>query len=334
VTSLRIVYFGTPEFAVPALRTLAMDSGFDVALVVTQGAKGPSPVERAANELGLPTYKPRTLRTPSSREPLIAAAADVFVVAAFGLILGRRTLALPRVGCVNLHPSLLPRYRGASPIMAAIERGDATSGVSLMAMDSGIDSGPVISQSVVVVGDDDTTELLSDRLASVGAAMAVRDIPVWTRGEIVAVPQSDRGATLTRTLTKADGWIDWRLPAANIERHIRAMWPWPRAWTTADDASIQIHAARVVAGAPGGRPGDVLESRKQLIVATGSDEALELLTVEPSGRRVMTAAAYLNGRRSPLTAMGRSGEPPPQPPLVVPVPGAPPAIELPESSCG
>jgi methionyl-tRNA formyltransferase len=314
---MRIVYFGTPEFAVPPLQALAADPTFDVALVVTQGARGLSPVERMANELDLPTYKPDSLRHAPAREPLIAAEADVFVVAAFGLILGRRTLEIPSFGSVNLHPSLLPKYRGASPIMAAIASGDNVTAVSLMVMDTGIDSGPVISQDAVVVYDNDTTETLSLRLALVGAAQAVRDIPRWGRGDLIATPQEDSGISLTRTLTKADGWIDWRRSAATIERQIRAMWPWPRAWTTVDDAPMQIHAARVFEGNPDLGPGEVAVDRRRIIVGCGNG-TLELLLVEPAGRRAMTAAAYLNGRRVPLKTLGQSGEPAPQPPLIVP----------------
>lgn len=313
---MRIVYFGTPEFAVPPLQALAADPAFDVALVVTQGANGLSPVERMAKELSLPSYKPDSLRDAAAREPLIAAGADLFVVAAFGLILGRRTLEIPVFGCVNLHPSLLPKYRGASPIMAAIESGDEGTGVSLMVMDTGIDSGPVISQASVVVNDNDTTESLSSRLALVGAAQAVRDIPRWVRGEITATPQANSGVSLTRTLTKADGWIDWKRPALAIERQIRAMWPWPRAWTTVDDTPMQIHAARVLGGHPELGPGEVAVDRRRIIVGCGNS-AIELLLVEPADRRAMTAAAYLNGRRTPLRALGESGEPAQQPPLIV-----------------
>jgi len=169
----------------------------------------------------------------------------------------------------------------------------------------------------VVVDNNDTAESLSRRLAQVGAAQAVRDIPLWVRGKLVAVSQTDSGVSLTRTLTKADGWIDWRLPAEAIERHVRAMWPWPRAWTTVDNAPIQIHGARVVAGDLTRSPGQVSVDRQRMVVACGQG-GLELLTVEPAGRRAMSASAYLNGRRTPLSVMGQSGEPPPRPPLIVP----------------
>jgi methionyl-tRNA formyltransferase len=316
---VRVVFFGTPEFAVPILQALAIDPTFVVTLVVTQGAKEPSPVERVAIESGLPVYKPDTLRDAASREPLVAAAADLFVVAAFGLIFRQRTLDIPRLGSVNVHPSLLPRYRGASPIMAAIAQGDGETGVSLTVMDAGIDTGAVISVERAVVADDDTTESLSARLAVIGGTQLIRDTPRWLRGEITAAPQSDGGASLTRLLTKADGWIDWRRPAVEIERHVRAMWPWPRAWTTVDGEPIQVHRAAVVAADSAGQnPGRVLSARRRLVVACG-EGALELVTVEPAGRRAMPAAAYLNGRRRPLAHLGDTGAPPPRPPLVVPV---------------
>ncbi len=316
---MRVVYFGSPEFAVPALRALAADDAFEVALVVTQGAKGASPVEIAANELGLPVYKPETLRDPASREPLSRSDADLFVVAAFGLIFGRKTLEIPRLGAINVHPSLLPKYRGASPIMAAIESGDEVTGVSLMVMDSGIDTGAVVSVEQVVVADDDTTSSLGQRLAEVAAWQAVRDIPRWANDELQAEPQPLTGASLTRPLTKADGWIDWTRHAVEIERHVRAMWPWPRAWTSVAESTIQIHEARVVDGNDLAiEPGTVISRRKQIVVACGTG-ALEVLTVEPAARRAMTAAAYLNGLRQPLTRLGDPAVAPAREPLIVPL---------------
>jgi methionyl-tRNA formyltransferase len=316
---VRIVFFGTPEFAVPTLRALAAHPAFDVALVVTQGAKGLSPVEQAAAEIGLPVYKPETMRDAASRQPLTDAAADLFVVAAFGLIFRQRTLDIPRLGAVNVHPSLLPKYRGASPIMAAIEAGDDETGVSLMLMDTGIDTGAVISVEPARIAGDDTTASLGARLAEIGAAQTVRDIPRWANGELAAAPQPETGASLTRLLTKADGWIDWNQSATAIERHVRAMWPWPRAWTTVDGNPLQVHQARIAADDGAGQaPGSVVAARRRVVVACGAG-ALELLIVEPAGRRAMTAAAYLNGRRAPLLRLGDLGTPGPQPPLIVPI---------------
>ena len=316
---MRVVYFGSPEFAVPTLQSLAASPELDVALVVTQGAKGMSPVERAATNLGLPIYKPATLRDAASRDPLVAAQADLFIVAAFGLIFRQRTLDIPRLGAVNVHPSLLPRYRGASPIVAAIAEGDVETGVALMLMDSGIDTGAVISVERAVVTSEDTAASLGERLADLGAAQVVRDIPRWIRGELVATPQPNQAASLTRTLTKADGWIDWSRSAVDIERHVRAMWPWPRAWTTIHGNPVQVHRGRIVdPDSVGYAPGSVIPTRRTLIVACGQG-ALEIVTLEPAGRRAMPASAYLNGLRAPIVQIGDSGEPVPGPPLIVPV---------------
>jgi methionyl-tRNA formyltransferase len=316
---LRVVFFGSPEFAVPTLQSLAVSPVFDVALVVTQAARGASPVEVAATGLGLPIYKPETLRDASSREPLIAAEPDLFVVAAFGLIFRQRTLDIPRLGSLNVHPSLLPKYRGASPIVAAIASGDYETGVALMVMDAGIDSGAVVSQERAAISDEDTSASLSARLAHMGAGLVVRDVPRWVNGELVAAPQQSSQASRTRTLTKADGWIDWSRPASHIERHVRAMWPWPRAWTTIHGSPIQIHGARVAAVENGDyEPGTVVPARKRLIVACGRD-AIEIQTVEPAGRRTMPASAYLNGVRAPIVRVGETGRPEPVPPLITPI---------------
>jgi methionyl-tRNA formyltransferase len=315
---LRVVFFGSPEFAVPTLQSLATSPEFEVALVVTQASKGTSPVEVVAARLGLPVYKPPTLRNHASREPLISAEPDLFVVAAFGLIFRQRTLDIPRFGSINVHPSLLPKYRGASPIVAAIASGDRETGVALMVMDGGIDTGAVVSLERALVADDDTSESLSGRLASIGAEMVMRDIPRWVTGVLVATPQQGSPASLTRTLTKADGWIDWTRSAAEIERQIRAMWPWPRAWTTIDGSPIQIHRAKVLAVEHDMyEPGAVVSARRTLIVACG-DNALEIQTVEPAGRRTMAASAYLNGLRAPIVRLGDAGAPEPLPPLIVP----------------
>lgn len=312
----RVVFFGSPLFAVPILWAIAGADDFNVVLAVTQGPKAPSPVELAARELGIPIYKPATLRDAQSREPLVAAAPDLFVVAAFGLIFRQRTLEIPRLGSINVHPSLLPRYRGATPIPAAIEMGDFETGVSLMIMDAGIDTGAVVSIERASVSANDTAESLGGRLAELGAAQAVRDIPRWAAGTLTAVPQEQHGASLTRTLTKADGWLDWSRPAAELERHVRAMWPWPRAWTTVDGIPLQVHETRVLHQVS--EPGAIIPDRKRLIVGAG-DGALELIAIEPAGRRAMTGAAYLNGIRKPLQRLGDQGAPAPTTPWVRPI---------------
>lgn len=301
---LRVVFFGSPAFAVPTLKALASDDTFEVVLAVTQGAKGPSPIELAAREAAIPVYRPETLRDAASRAPLVSSSADIFVVAAFGLIFRPATLAIPRLGAINIHPSLLPRYRGASPIPAAIAMGDAFTGVSLMVMNPGVDTGAVISTETASIAAEDTTESLGQRLARVAGRQAARDIPRWVNGELIAIPQPSQGESLTRTLSKGDGWLNWERPAVELERQVRAMWPWPRAWTAVEDTTLQIHRARVVtdetAHAP---PGSVLPLRKRIVVACGRG-ALELLVVEPADRKSMSAPAYLNGRRNPLVRLG------------------------------
>ena len=315
---LRTVYFGSPEFAVPPLLALLADPAFDVRLVVTQAPKGQSPVERLARSQGIAVYKPDSLRTPESRQPLVDTEPDLFVVAAFGLIFRQRTLDIPRYGALNIHPSPLPRYRGASPIMAAVLAGDRETGVCLMAMDTGIDTGDILSFERVVVADNDTTGSLGARLADVAARQLVRDATRWVSGELRATPQVGV-ASLTRTLSKADGQIDWTRPAVELERHVRAMQPWPRAWTPAGGSNLQVLEARLAADDAAGRePGETIVERKRLVIATG-DGALELVTVEPAGRKVMSGGAYLNGLRAPIGRLGAM-EPIDRPPLVRPVP--------------
>lgn len=305
---LRVVYFGTPAFAVPALQHLTGSVDFDVCLVVTQpdrpAGRGrrltPSPVKVATHQLGLPLYQPETLRTPDLRRPLSDVAADLFVVAAYGVIFGPNTLSLPRLACVNLHASLLPRYRGASPISAAIVNGDESTGVSLMIMERGLDTGPVISSREIKVDRGDTTASLTERLATVAADLVASDLAPFAMGECRATIQPTFGASLTRPLLKADGWIDWNRPAATIERQIRAMWPWPRAWTTVAGAPMQIHAAEVSDSdiRRSGReiPGTIRRDGSHVTILCG-DGDLALKTVQLAGGTPLDGDAFL--RRHP-----------------------------------
>ena len=327
---LRIVFFGTPEFAVPTLERLATTDGFDVALVVTQpdrrAGRGrrleASPVEQFATGRALPIFQPDTLRETGTRAVLEAANADLFVVAAYGRILGPRTLAIPRLGCVNVHASLLPRYRGASPVAAAILQGEAQTGVSLMVMEPGLDTGPVVATSTCPIAPTDTTASLTHRLALVGAGLAIESIPAFAGGELSARPQPSTGASYARPLVKADGWLDWTRPASELERRVRAMWPWPRAWTTAGDdppRTIQIHAVEAASSA-GGHPGEVFELGPNLAVACGAG-ALVLRTVQSPGGRPMPGAALLAGRHLRCgDRLGVAGQPSTSP-LVTPVAG-------------
>ncbi len=327
----RVVFFGTPEFATPTLEALAGSERFDVRLVVTQpdrpAGRGRhverSPVGRVADRLKLPVYQPATLKTEEARAPLAAAAADLFVVAAFGLIFGRRTLDIPRRGCVNVHGSLLPKYRGASPVAAAILGGDRESGVTLMRMEPGLDTGPALATGRLAVEPTDTTASLMERLARLGADVALQALPAYLFGELEPTAQPAAGASLTRPLTKADGWLDFTEPADALERRVRAMWPWPRAWTTLGDESVQIHRTSVVAAPAGSSPeapGAVVTAAGELLVATGTDR-LRLDLVQPAGGRPMSGAAFAAGRRLAGVRFGVEGVPMALPPIVTPVDG-------------
>lgn len=273
----RIIYMGTPEFACLALQALSERIDLDVALVVTQpdrpagrGRRLQSPpVKQLAESLGLPVYQPQSLRSAEHRQPLVEVQPDLIVVAAYGLILGKSVLKLPRHGCVNLHASILPRYRGASAIPAAILNGEQETGVTLMRMERGLDTGPVFGVARVEIANDDTTASLTDRLSILAGDLLVSNIDALLHGLLDAVGQPS-GASQTRPLVKADGWIDWAYPALEVERQARAMWPWPRAWTTLPDGTaLQIHVATVESGEDDVAPGTLRSDRSGLRVRCG-----------------------------------------------------------------
>jgi methionyl-tRNA formyltransferase len=322
----RVIFMGTPEFAVPALERLAAKGSVDVALVVTQpdrpagrGRKLVSPaVKEAADRLGLPVLQTPTLRDPDVRARIVKLAPDLIVVAAFGMILGKWILTLPRRGCVNLHASLLPKYRGANPIATAIADGEAITGVSLMHMEAGLDTGAVYATVEVDITDEDTTESLTSRLADAAGELLVAHLAALIDGSLPAVPQG-AGATLTRPMMKADGWLDFGRSAAELERRVRAVWPWPRAWTTGPGGSrIQIHAAGVHGGLAG-EPGRIVRRGRDVLIAT-VDGALALRRIQLPGGTPIEGAAILQARGLAEGAvLGTVDGPEDVPPLVVPV---------------
>ncbi|MDQ2682486.1 MAG: methionyl-tRNA formyltransferase [Chloroflexota bacterium] len=299
----RIVYFGTPTYAVPALRALTDAPGFEVVLVVTQpdrqGGRGHKliapAVKEAATELGLPVIQPPTLRDEDVREQLRAIRPDLFIVAAYGRIFSQAILDIPASGCLNLHASILPAYRGAAPIPAAILNGDTETGVTLMVMERGLDTGPIVDIRRTPIEPLDTTESLTARLADLGAELAVQSIPRYLDEDLKPVPQPT-GATAVRQLMKADGLIDWSQPAATIERKVRAMWPWPRAHSQVGDLMVQIHKAEVRPGSGDAEPGSVHVHARVPEVTTGAGDSLVILRGQVAGSAAASGEDLVRGR--------------------------------------
>ncbi|MEW5966225.1 MAG: methionyl-tRNA formyltransferase [Pseudomonadota bacterium] len=295
---MRLIFAGTPPFAAAALDALAA-AGHDIALVLTQpdrpAGRGmkltPSAVKTAARARGLPVAQPASLKTPEAQAELAAVGADLMVVAAYGLILPQAVLDLPRRGCLNIHASLLPRWRGAAPIQRAILAGDRETGITIMQMDAGLDTGAMLLKSAVPILDTDTAASLHDTLAAAGARAIVDALAQLDA--LAPEPQDDAQATYAAKLTKEEAQLDWTRPAAALARAVRAFNPVPGAWTLLDGAPLKIWAAAAVAGH--GAPGSVLEAGERLVVACG-DGALALTEVQPAGSKRMAAAAFLAGR--------------------------------------
>jgi methionyl-tRNA formyltransferase len=303
---IRVGFAGTPAFAATALDAI-LRAGFPVPLVLTRpdrprgrGLKvHPSPVKALATERGIAVLEPPTLKTAEARVPVIAVALDVLVVAAYGLLLPPEILAWPVHGCLNIHASLLPRWRGAAPIERAILAGDAETGISLMQMDAGLDTGPVIERSRVVIAATDTTGSLTVRLAERGAAAVVGALARLRDGAALeAVPQPDSGVTHATKIANAEASVDWNRPASALERQIRAFDPAPGATASFDGAPVKLWRAEVAPSIPNPpRPGVVLAAGAGGIVVTCGDAALRVLELQPAGGRRMNAAAFVAGRR-------------------------------------
>jgi len=299
VESLRIVYAGTPAFAVPALEALIASGALPVA-VYTQpdrpAGRGrqlrPSPVKTVAEAAGLSVVQPEGLRSAGPRDDLAAWRPDLLIVAAYGLILPRAVLAIPALGAINIHASLLPRWRGAAPIQRAILAGDAETGVCLMQMTAGLDTGPVHTCRRTPITPESTAASLHDVLARDGAELLCEWLPTLARGESEPRPQDDAQATYARKLDKDEAWLDWSQPTALLDRQVRAFNPWPVAQTGWQGQVVRVYSARPLAGAPGGPPGTVRAAGPDGVdVATG-DGVLRLLRVQLPGRRPVAAADW------------------------------------------
>ncbi|MEX0789420.1 MAG: methionyl-tRNA formyltransferase [Actinomycetota bacterium] len=296
-----MVFFGTPGIAVPTLKAL-IESDHDVAAVVTapdrpsgRGMKlQPSEVKAHAAPAGIPVLQPPTLRSPEAQQALRDLAADVYVVVAYGLILPKAVLNIPSLGCINVHFSLLPRWRGAAPVQWAILEGDAASGVAIMQMDPGLDTGPVLEMVREPIGPDDTSGTLAGRLATLGARL----IPNVVAGldEMTPQAQPEEGVTYASKLTPQDARIDWSLPAEVIGNRIRAFNPRPGAWGELNGTRMKIWSAEPTDVSSMGAPGTLAENGGELLVATGST-MLRLVQVQPEGKARMSAAEFVRGHR-------------------------------------
>jgi methionyl-tRNA formyltransferase len=306
--ALKVAFAGTPEFARVALEAIA-DAGFDVPLVLTQpdrpAGRGlklqPSAVRQLALDRGWPVAQPRSLRldgkypddAAAAADTLAAAAPDVLVVAAYGLILPAWVLALPRLGCLNIHGSLLPRWRGAAPIHRAIEAGDDHTGITIMQMDSGLDTGPMLLAETTAIAPDDDTGRLHDRLAALGARLIVQALHDACAGRLRPQAQAAEGVTYAHKVEKVESVIDWRAPAVAIERRARAFDPFPGLQFALAGAPVKLWRAAVVSRS--GAPGTVLAAGDGRLVVACGEGALDLLELQAAGGRRLPAAAFLRG---------------------------------------
>jgi methionyl-tRNA formyltransferase len=296
----RIVFMGTPAFAVPSL--LACLEVGEVVAVVTQPDKpqgrgqavGVSPVKALALERGLPVLQPLKLKGQGFGETLKALAPDVAVVTAYGKILPKDVLDAPRLGSLNVHASLLPRWRGAAPIQWAIASGDEKTGVCLMQMDEGLDTGAVLACRELPILPSDTSATLHEKLSALGFRTLVEELPRFLRGELSATAQPSEGMTYAPMIKKEDGALDFRKPAAELERRMRAFTPWPGCFTRFSDALLKVHRAEVAMG--DGEPGQILTADAEGIEVACGEGSLNLLEVQLEGKRRMSAEDFLHGR--------------------------------------
>jgi methionyl-tRNA formyltransferase len=294
----KIVFMGTPDFAVPTLKSLI--AHHDVIGVVTQpdrpaGRKNKiksSPVKEVAIEAGIPVFQPKRIRNPEAIEELKQWDADFHVVVAFGQILPQAVLDLPRVAPINIHGSLLPRWRGAAPIHAAIRAGDTETGITIMMIDAGLDTGDMLTKRAILIEQDETAQTLHDKLMQIGAKLLIETLPKVLSGEIQPQQQDDSLATYAPQINKEDGRIDWSQPSINIERLVRAFTPWPGTFTFWNGKQLKIHSG--INGEGTARHGQVVETDGQIAIGTG-DGLYYLQEVQLTGKKRISIKDFANG---------------------------------------
>ncbi|WP_079204118.1 methionyl-tRNA formyltransferase [Pseudomonas sp. CC6-YY-74] len=300
--SLRIVFAGTPEFAAEHLKAL-LDSPHQIIAVYSQpdrpAGRGQkltaSPVKQLALQHGVPLYQPQTLRDPAAQAELAALAPDLLVVVAYGLILPQVVLDIPRLGCINSHASLLPRWRGAAPIQRAIEAGDSESGVTVMQMEAGLDTGPMLLKVSTPIAADDTGGSLHDRLAGLGPQAVIEAIGGLASSSLVGEVQDDSLATYAHKLNKDEARLDWTRPALELERLVRAFHPWPICHSTLSGEALKVHAAELGEGS--GAPGSILSADKQGLMVACGQGALRLTRLQLPGGKALNFSDLYNSRR-------------------------------------
>lgn len=304
---MKVVFMGTPDFAVPALEALA-GSGHEVTLVVTQpdrpkGRSGKlvsSPVKACAEQYGIPVFQPERVKRPEAVEVIEAEKPDVIVVAAYGQILSKKILDIPKYGCINIHGSLLPAYRGAAPIQWAVVNGEEKSGITIMQMNEGMDTGDILLQEEVVLEEKETAGSLYDKLSAMGGPLLLKALEMAQKGELHPVPQKEEEATYAAILKKESGRIDWNASAVSIERLIRGMDPWPGAYTSLGGKNFKIYAAdarEAEGGENNALPGTVVKTGKNRIDVACGDGILSLEEIQMEGKKRMKVHDFLLGSK-------------------------------------
>lgn len=312
---LRIVYFGTPAFAVPTLRAL-LDSRHTVVALVSQPdrARGrgqhvtPTPTKAVALEAGVPVLQPVKLRDEAFLSSIAAVEADLGVVAAYGRILPDALLSIPRLGMINVHGSLLPKYRGAAPVHRAVIAGESLTGITIMRVVTELDAGPMLATTTRPIGPDDTSVEVERDLSEIGARSLIEVVDRLAQGPIVETPQDDQLATFAPKLEKSESPIDWGLPARDIHNRVRGLQPWPMASTTIAGGRVLIHRTQVSDHSSSADAGTIVDANGDAVAVTAGDGiVLQLLVIQPEGRRAMTGREFLSGHKlEPGMRLGRA----------------------------